>query len=29
MVKLLSMMKIDQMYRIAKDQAELDMLLRG
>lgn len=29
LVKLLSMMKIDQMYKLAKDQAELDMLLRA
>ena len=29
LVKLLSMMKIDQMYKLAKDQAELDMLLRS
>lgn len=29
LVKLLAMMKIDQMYKLAKDQAELDMLLRA
>ena len=29
LVKLLAMMKIDQMYKLAKDQSELDMLLRG
>ena len=29
MVKLLAMMKIDQMYKLAKDQGELDMLLRS
>ncbi|MEY3025227.1 MAG: hypothetical protein RLZZ238_124 [Planctomycetota bacterium] len=29
MLKLLAMMKIDQMYKIAKDQAELDKLLRS
>lgn len=29
MVKLLAMMKIDQMYKLAKDQGELDILLRG
>ena len=29
LVKLLSMMKIDQMYKLAKDQGELDILLRS
>ena len=29
LVKLLAMMKIDQMFKFAKDQAELDMLLRS
>lgn len=29
LAKLLAMMKIDQMYKLAKDQSELDMLLRG
>jgi anti-anti-sigma factor len=29
LAKLLAMMKIDQMYKFAKDQGELDILLRG
>ena len=29
LVKLLAMMKIDQMYKLAKDQGELDILLRS
>jgi anti-anti-sigma factor len=29
LVKLLAMMRIDQMYKLAKDQGELDILLRG